>query len=101
MVVQLREQDEIECLRKLLDELPFLTVKNGMFGSPSENMQRPVREPVADYLGGKTVEVYLTSNRIIGLALIYQGLPLRAGDEVLTTSMKWSNNPGHFQRQNL
>jgi isopenicillin-N epimerase len=56
-----------------------------MFGTDTQNLQRPVRESAASYLGGKPEEVCLTSNTTTGLALIYHGLSLRPGDEVLTT----------------
>lgn len=78
--------DAIERLRLQIDEDPFLTVSNGMFGTDAQNMQRPVREAVADYLGGKPEEICLTSNTTTGLALIYHGMPLHPGDEVLTTT---------------
>lgn len=78
-------RDAIERLRQQIDEDPFLTVNNGMFGTDAQNLQRPVREAAAGYLGGKPEEVCLTSNTTTGLALIYHGLSLRAGDEVLTT----------------
>jgi isopenicillin-N epimerase len=78
-------RDAIERLRQQIDEDPFLTVNNGMFGTDTQNLQHPVREAAADYLGGKPEEVCLTSNTTTGLALIYHGLSLRPGDEVLTT----------------
>lgn len=79
-------REAIERFRQQLDEDPYLTVNNGMFGSDTENMQRPVREAAAAYLGGKPEEVCLTSNTTTGLALVYHGLPLHAGDDVLTTA---------------
>ncbi len=79
-------RDAIERLRRQVDEDPFLTVDYGMFGTDKQNMQRPVREAAARYLGGKPEEICLTSNTTTGLALIYHGLSLRPGDEVLTTT---------------
>lgn len=78
-------RDAIERLRQQIDEDPFLTVNNGMFGADVQNLQRPVREAAANYLGGKPEEVCLTPNTTTGLALIYHGLSLRPDDEVLTT----------------
>lgn len=78
--------EAIEHFRRLLDEDPYLTVYKGMFGTDAENLQLPVRVAAADYLGGKPEEVCLTPNTTTGLALVYHGLPLRAGDDVLTTA---------------
>lgn len=79
-------REAIENFRRTLDANPFLTVERGMFESETENLQVAVREDVARYLGGKPDEIALTSNTTMGLALVYHGLPLKAGDEVLTTT---------------
>ena len=76
----------IEAWRLALDENPFLVVERGMFESEAENLQRKVREDVADYLGGRQDEIALTPNTTTGLALVYHGLPLKPGDEVLVTT---------------
>jgi len=76
----------IESFRDALDANPFLTVENGMFESEGQNLQRKVREDVAAYLGGQADEIALTPNTTTGLALVYHGLPLKAGDEVLVTT---------------
>ena len=57
-----------------------------MFESEAENVQRKVREDAAACLGGKQEEIALTPNTTTGLALIYHGLPLKPGDEVLATT---------------
>src|SRR2546430_6155927 len=54
--------------------------------SEAENVQRKVREDVAAYLGGRQDEIALTPNTTTSLALVYHGLPLEAGDEVLVTT---------------
>jgi len=79
-------RDAIEAFRKALDANPFLTVERGMFESETANLQRKVCEDLAGYLGGKPEEVALVANTTTGLALVYHGLPLAAGDEVLTTT---------------
>jgi isopenicillin-N epimerase len=79
-------REAIDGFRRSLDANPFLTVERGMFESEMENMQRKVREDVARYLGGHPEEIALTGNTTTGLALVYHGLPLRSGDEVLTTT---------------
>jgi selenocysteine lyase/cysteine desulfurase len=78
-------RDAIETWRKTLDENPFLTVEHGMFEADSDNLQSRVREVAAAYLGGKPEEICLTQNTTTGLALIYLGLPLKPGQEVLCT----------------
>jgi len=76
----------IESFRDALDANPFLTVENGMFESETQNLQRKVREDIAAYLGGQPDEIALTPNTTTGLSLVYHGLPLKAGDEVLVTT---------------
>jgi selenocysteine lyase/cysteine desulfurase len=76
----------IDAFRLALDENPFLVVERGMFESEAENMQRKVRGDVAAYLGGKPDEIALTPNTTTGLALVYHGLALKPGDEVLSTT---------------
>lgn len=76
----------IEDLRRAIDDNPFLVVEHGLFGAESENLQRRVCAEVADYLGGRAEEVALVGNTTMGLGLVYQGLPLQIGDEVLVTT---------------
>src|SRR5689334_7367839 len=79
-------RDALEAFRKALDENPFLVVERGLFESEGQNLQSRVREEAAAYLGGKPEEVALTQNTTTGLALVYLGLPLARGQEVLTTA---------------
>ena len=76
----------IDAWRLALDENPFLVVEHSMFESEAENAQRKVRAAVAEYLGGKQEEIALTPNTTTGLALVYHGLSLKPGDEVLCTT---------------
>jgi selenocysteine lyase/cysteine desulfurase len=76
----------IDAFRQAIDENPFLAVERGMFETEAENLQRRVREDVAAYLGGRQEEIALTPNTTTGLALIYHGLQLEPGDEVLVTA---------------
>jgi isopenicillin-N epimerase len=76
----------IEDFRRTIDANPFLVVDRGMFESETTNMQVRVRETIAPYLGAHPDEIALTGNTTMGLALVYHGLPLRAGDDVLTTT---------------
>ncbi len=75
----------IEAWRRALDRDPFQTVEHGMFGDDAHNIPLQVQTAIARYLGGKPDEIALTRSTTEGLALVYHGLPLAAGDEVLTT----------------
>ncbi len=78
----------IEEWRRKLDSNPLLTVEHAMFDFEHRDQTAPVRTAVAiaAYIGAKPDEVALTQNTTAGLSLIYHGLPLKAGDEVLTTA---------------
>jgi isopenicillin-N epimerase len=78
-------RDAIEGYRRAIDDNPFLVVEQGLFESEATNLQSQVRIEAAAYLGGKPEEVAITQNTTTGLGLVYLGLPLKAGQEVLTT----------------
>jgi isopenicillin-N epimerase len=78
-------EQAIEGYRRAIDENPFFSVEHGVFGEEHENLILRVLVDVASYLGGRPDEVALTGNTTTSLALVYQGLPLRSGEEVLTT----------------
>lgn len=71
----------IDQYRANLDRDPVHTVKEEGFGSPMK-----VEIAAAEYLGGKPEEVALTDSTTMGLALVYHGLPLKAGQEIVTTA---------------
>ena len=48
--------------------------------------QLQVCRAIASYIGGDPQDIALTQNTTTGLALLYHGLPLREGDEILTTT---------------
>ena len=86
-------RDAIERFRGMLDTQPFTTVEHGMgfdtfLGDDAQQVPFPVRvqRAAATYIGGKPEEVALTDSTTQGLALIYQGLTLKPGDEVLCTT---------------
>ncbi len=86
-------RDAIERFRAMLDNNPFATVEHGMgfdafLGDGEEQVAFPVRvqRAAASYIGGKPEEVALTDSTTQGLALIYQGLKLGPGDEILCTT---------------
>lgn len=79
-------RDAIEAYRRVLDANPYLEVEHRMFEPGPDNLQFAIRDALAGYLGAHRDELALTGNTTTGLALVYAGLPLRAGDEILTTT---------------
>src|SRR5688572_8115832 len=83
----------IERYRRMLDVHPCSSVEHGMgfdvfLGEQSREEPYPVRvqRAAASYIGGRPEEVALTDSTTQGLALAYQGLTLKPGDEVLCTT---------------
>jgi selenocysteine lyase/cysteine desulfurase len=72
--------EAIERARRELDENPFGAVEHGLFTRPRE-----IRQAAAEYLGGGPDDVALTRCTTEGIALVYSGLKLRPGQEILTT----------------
>jgi selenocysteine lyase/cysteine desulfurase len=75
----------IERMRRRLDRNPFLTVEQAMFEADHPKLYEAVTAALARYTGGDPNDFALTSNTTAGLSLIYHGLPLKLGDEILTT----------------
>ena len=71
---------------RAIDENPFLTVEQGLFGKPESKISTRVCEAAAAYGGGKPDEYAITPNTTTGLALIYNGLMLKPGQDILTTA---------------
>jgi isopenicillin-N epimerase len=78
-------REAIEQYRRRLDANPFLTVERSMFERPENSMPVKVCGAIARYIGADANDIALTQNTTTGLTLIYFGLPLKPGDEVLTT----------------
>src|SRR5258708_1094619 len=76
----------IEQYREKIDANPFIAVDNAIFESGNENIPSQVCRAIASYIGGDPQDIALTQNTTTGLALLYHGLPLREGDEILTTT---------------
>ena len=74
-------REAIERHRNAIDANPFEYVEKNIFEMP-----RKIQTAVAEYLGGKPDEVAITNSTTMGLALVYHGLPLKAGQEILTTT---------------
>jgi len=86
-------REAIERFRLALDDDPFETVEHGMgfdgfFGNVVKEDPYPVRvqKAAAAYVGCQPNEIALTDSTTQGLALIYNGLTLKPGDEILTTT---------------
>jgi selenocysteine lyase/cysteine desulfurase len=79
-------REAIEGYRRAIDGNPFLVVEQAMFEDEAHNVPLKVCTQIADYLGGRAQDVCLTRSTTESLALVYQGLPLRPGDEVLCTT---------------
>jgi selenocysteine lyase/cysteine desulfurase len=66
--------------------------RRGLDANPSEylhahqgDLEARVRGAAADYLGASPGQIALTDSTTMGLGLLYGGLRLRPGDEILTT----------------
>jgi selenocysteine lyase/cysteine desulfurase len=75
-----RVRDAIERHRRALDENPAIYVEQHLFDV------NPMLGPAARYMGVAPQEIALTDSTTMGLAILYSGLPLRTGDDVLTTT---------------
>jgi selenocysteine lyase/cysteine desulfurase len=76
----------IEQYREKIDANPLLTIDSAVFEQTDENIPHQVCRAIASYIGCDPQEIALTQNTTTGLALLYHGLPLREGDEILTTT---------------
>jgi isopenicillin-N epimerase len=79
-------KEAIDELRRKIDADPFQTIEHAAFGPPEENLHLRTTSAIARYVGGSPDDIALTANTTTGLSLVYHGLPLRAGDEILTTT---------------
>lgn len=79
-------RDAIEAWRRAMDRDPFRVIEHGMFEDDAHNVPLQVRTTIARYLGGRADDVALTRSTTESLALVYHGLPLKPGDEVLATA---------------
>jgi selenocysteine lyase/cysteine desulfurase len=72
-------REAIEHHRRALDDNPVHYLED-------HDHTTPVLAAAAAYMGARPDEIALTDSTTMGLALLYGGLPLRAGDDVLTTA---------------
>ena len=78
-------RDAVEAWRKAMDRDPFQVIEHGMFGSDADNIPMQVTGSIARYLGGNASDIAITRSTTESLAIVYHGLPLKPGDEVLAT----------------
>jgi selenocysteine lyase/cysteine desulfurase len=71
----------INGLRDQLDADPASMAE----GFGDEDRSTPVREVIAGFVGGRREEVALTDSTTMAIALLYGGLQLRPGQEILTS----------------
>jgi selenocysteine lyase/cysteine desulfurase len=76
----------IEDFRSELDASPYLTVEHRMFTDGPDNLQLKMRGDMSGYLGARPEEIAFVGNTTTGLALVYNGMRLAPGDEILTTA---------------
>ncbi len=77
-------REAIEAYRRQLDQDP-LFVEEAMFEPAGQHLPQRVKTALAGYLGGQPEEIALVPNTTSGLALVYNGLRIRPGQEILTT----------------
>jgi len=74
-------REAIERHRAGLDADPI-----GYWFEHEEKQEAKVLQAAADYLGGNPTDIALTDSTTMGLGLLYGGLQLRNGQEILTTT---------------
>ncbi|MDH5336389.1 MAG: aminotransferase class V-fold PLP-dependent enzyme [Nitrospira sp.] len=74
-------REAIERHRAGLDTDPI-----GYWFEHEEKQEAQVLQAAAEYLGGNPTDIALTDSTTMGLGLLYGGLQLRSGQEILTTT---------------
>src|SRR3954447_24573174 len=74
-------REAIERHRRELDKNPAL-----YFHAQEPTAEENVRKAAASYMGVNADEIVLTDSTTMGLGTLYMGMPLRAGQEILTTN---------------
>jgi hypothetical protein len=77
-------REAIDEYRRRLDANP-MWLEEVMFAEGHEHMQDRLKATIAAYVGGRPEEIALVPNTTTGLALLYNGLRLKPGQEILTT----------------
>lgn len=74
-------REAIETHRRGLDENPAEYLHTN-----GTKLEEAVLQAAAEYVGGQPTEIALTDSTTMGLGLLYGGLTLREGQEILTTT---------------
>lgn len=77
-------REAIERYRERIDSDP-LWIEEACFAEGEVNRILAVKRALARYVGGAVDEIALTSNTTTGLAMVYNGLRIRSGQEIVTT----------------
>ena len=76
--------DAIDHFRRKLDSDP-VWIEQAAFSDSEGRPYEAVKRALADYTGGSPTEIALTANTTTALAMAYQGLRIRADQEIVTT----------------
>lgn len=77
----------IEQYRKNLDANPYIYLSQN-----EQRLELDARTSIADFIGATKDEIIITENATTGLSLVYNGLALNQGDEILTTRHEHHSN---------
>ena len=75
--------------RQAFDANPYTYLEDNMFAKPQDMVWRKVCEAAASYTGGRAEDIALTTSTTQGLAMVYNGLKLAPGQEILTSNHEW------------
>jgi isopenicillin-N epimerase len=76
--------DAIDQFRKKIDS-DAVWIERAAFSDAEGRPFQAVKRSLAEYIGGTPAEIALTSNTTTALAMAYQGLRIRADQEIVTT----------------
>ena len=77
--------DAIAAYRRALDDNPYLEIERRLPISDADSVTTEVCKAAATYMGAQPDEIAITQNTTTGLGLVYHGLTLSPGDEILVT----------------
>jgi len=83
----------IEAHRRGLDENPFLYVEENL-----ERFEKGTRQAASEHLGCEPDDLAMTDSTTMGLGIFYNGLQLREGQEILSTT---HDHPATFRALDL
>jgi isopenicillin-N epimerase len=73
-------REQIDTFRRELDRMPVVYLN-----AENRSRQRASRQAAADYLGVAADDIALTDSTTMGLGIVYNGMRLERGDEILTS----------------